>query len=176
MFKLAFFSLGTVFLSANHTNFDHNSTNKTNFQPAFNLTIPLNLFNNETVAALNGTVFTIANGTNATTIQLNPNDPDSSDLRYLLSSGNSSCTRPHSDYLLLSIQWPVVLCSTGYCKSNSKQNWTLHGFWPSVRDYPRQSNAEYCCNREAFNESKLEPLRHRLSVSFSRFLNIEFIY
>lgn len=184
MLKVFIAGLGTVFLclflnglgvfaenafnetlSTNNTNFFNSSTNKTDVDPGFNLTIPLNLFNNETIAALNGTVFNVANGTNATTIRLNSNDQDSGDLRYLLSGENSSCARPYSDYLLLSIQWPAVLCSTGYCKTNSKQNWTIHGLWPSVRDYSKRTNAEYCCSRESFDENKLEHLRNRLSVS-----------
>jgi hypothetical protein len=144
-----------------------------------NVTIPLRLLPNDTLVALN---LTGNNSLNSTSVLLNPNDPDSGDLRFYLrslnttnSSSSTACSRSQADYVVLAIQWPVFLCSHSTCSRNARQNWTVHGLWPSSFNTRIRSHPEYCCTNDTFDLPRLQSMGPRLSVIHSSEKTLEVI-
>lgn len=158
------------------------SMNQTDLSEFVNVTIPVQLLPNETLAALNLTGnSSIVNAS----ILLNPNDPDTGDLKFYLGTLNSTnstnnvskhCSNVEPDYVVLAIQWPVFLCSHSLCAKDAKQNWTVHGLWPSSLRPDKKSHPEYCCNNHTFNETQLQSIRPQLAVSVFLILIYSFVF
>lgn len=67
------------------------------------------------------------------------------------------CSKAQIDYLILSLIWPVSICSKRACILNSPQRWFIHNLSPlfHIQDNNQISK---CCSKRPFNASEIGSL------------------
>lgn len=106
-------------------------------------------------------------------IQLQTNSTSHSKGHKPHATGNSTkkvvdeCSKTQFDYLVLSLTWPVNLCSQRACVV-SPQRWFIHNLSPLFH-LQDNNQISQCCKKRPFNASELGPITGELKVSFGSF-------
>lgn len=70
-------------------------------------------------------------------------------------------------FLILAIRWSIGACESLHCMPHLQKEWLIHGLWPN---YNNDSWPEFCCDKDGFDVSKVQPLLPKLEVSIVHFL------
>lgn len=84
------------------------------------------------------------------------------------------CPKTQFDYLVLSLSWPVNICSQRACVV-SPQRWFIHNLSPLFHLLQDNNQISQCCKKRPFNTSELGPITSELKVEpLNCFLFLQF--
>ena len=83
------------------------------------------------------------------------------------------CSKTQFDYLVLSLSWPVNICSQRACVV-SPQRWFIHNLSPLFHLSQDNNQISQCCKKRPFNASELGPITSELKVGRANFFLSQF--